>query len=70
MCSSMPTETECLCCQEVTLIQTKTEAKDITCITLHDGFVANCLNPDVLEVSMLEFADHHGPFGDNEPMHE
>ncbi|XP_033726822.1 uncharacterized protein LOC117316389 [Pecten maximus] len=66
----MPTEVECLCCQEVSLIQTKTEDKAIACITQHDGFIANCINTDVLEVSMFEYAEHHGPIGDNQPMHE
>ncbi|OWF47597.1 hypothetical protein KP79_PYT26168 [Mizuhopecten yessoensis] len=69
-CTAMTTETECLCCQEIDLICTKTEEKGIMCITNHEGFIANCLNRDVLEVSLLEFVEHDGPIDDNEPINE
>ncbi|KAH3729682.1 hypothetical protein DPMN_055660 [Dreissena polymorpha] len=42
----------------------------VKCITEHTGFKANCLHPDVIEVSFYEFLDVNGPIGDEEPIHE
>ncbi|KAH3729247.1 hypothetical protein DPMN_055214 [Dreissena polymorpha] len=42
----------------------------VKCITEHTGFKANCLHPDVIEVSFNEFLDVNGPIGDEEPLHE
>ena len=69
-CVPMPTDDECLCCQEISRIANMTEEREVTCITQDTGFIANCLNKDVLVVSVFEFCDHHGPIGDNEPAHE
>ena len=66
----MDTNEECLCCQEVAPISEKMEDKHLKCITEHDGFRGNCLNIDVLEVSMYEFIDRDGPLDDNEPIHK
>ena len=51
-------------------ISEKMEYKHLKCITEHDGFRWNCLNIDVLEVSMYEFIDRDGPLDDNEPIHK
>ena len=69
-CQLMDTNEECLCCQEVAPISEKMEDKHLKCITEHDGFRGNCLNIDVLEVSMYEFIDRDGPLDDNEPIHK
>ncbi|KAH3865553.1 hypothetical protein DPMN_028593 [Dreissena polymorpha] len=42
----------------------------VKCIPEHTGFKANCLHPDVIEVSFYEFLDVNGPIGDEEPIHE
>ena len=39
-------------------------------MTEHEGFIANCLNRDVLEVSLYEYVHYEGPLDDNEPIHE
>ena len=64
----MPTALECLCCNEVDAIDEK--RGDLACITLHEGFIANCLNRDVIEVSLYEFVAYDGPLDVNEPIHE
>ncbi|XP_061192279.1 uncharacterized protein LOC133200509 [Saccostrea echinata] len=69
-CQVMETDEECLCCHEIAPILEKIEAKHLKCITEHDGFQGNCLNIDVLEVSMYEFIDMDGPLDDNEPIHQ
>lgn len=66
----MDTNEECLCCLEIAPVLEKAEAKHLKCITEHNGFQGNCLNIDVLEVSMYEFIDTDGPLDDNEPIHK
>ena len=39
------------------------------CITETAGFVANCLNTDVLEVSVYEYIHKKAVLGDDEPEH-
>ena len=41
--------------------------KKLKCITEYDGFPKNCLNINVLEISMHEFVDRDRPLDDNEP---
>ena len=53
----MNTNEECLCCQEIAPIS----EKKVNFITKYDGFRGNCLNIDVLEKSMHEFVNTHGP---------
>ena len=67
-CQVMPTPLECLCCTEIELVDSK--RGELQCVTEHDGFVANCLNRDVLEVSLYEYVAYEGPLDDNEPIHE
>ena len=64
----MATSLECLCCTERDAIDNK--RAELQCITHHEGFIANCLNRDVLEVSMYEYVAYEGPLDDNEPIHE
>ncbi|XP_060085553.1 uncharacterized protein LOC132564965 [Ylistrum balloti] len=66
---SMSTEEECVC-QEIPRVLSMTQEREVTCITEDGGFVANCLNKDVLVVSVFYFSDQNGPIGDNEPAHE
>ena len=66
----MATNTECLCCHELDPIQEKMEEMQLSCITQHTGFQGNCLNRDVIEVSMYEFVERNGPIDDNEPINE
>ncbi|XP_051985326.1 uncharacterized protein LOC127645689 [Xyrauchen texanus] len=42
-------------------------ATDITCLTLHPGFDACCLNPFSLQVAYLNFRQEHGPLQVNRP---
>ncbi len=54
----MPSNMECLCCQEVEKVHrdlervaTQTRTDIVGCITAHPGFDAGCLNPWVLEMA-------------------
>ncbi len=54
----MPSNIECLCCQEVEKVHreldrvaTQTRTDIVGCITAYPGFDAGCLNPWVLEMS-------------------
>ena len=69
-CATMPSETECLCCHEIGPVSEKLDDCHIGCITDHEGFVGNCLNRHVIEVSLYEFVEHDGPIDDNEPINE
>lgn len=42
----------------------------LQCITDHEGFIGNCLNRHVIEVSLYEFVERDGPIDDNEPINE
>ncbi|XP_045179120.1 uncharacterized protein LOC123538801 [Mercenaria mercenaria] len=64
----MQTGIECKCCHEFPDLAEKLDG--FTCITQHPGFVGNCLNRDVVEVSFYEFLQRNGPIGDEEPVHE
>jgi hypothetical protein len=61
---------ECLCCHEIPQVKEKIDSKGLKCITEHEGFHGNCLNVDVLSVSLYEFTESDGPIDDNEPIHE
>lgn len=69
-CVIMEKEEECLCCHELAQVTEKIDSKNLKCITQHEGFQGNCLNVDVLEVSLYEFVERDGPIDDNEPIHE
>ncbi|XP_076112427.1 P2X purinoceptor 7-like [Mytilus galloprovincialis] len=69
-CSLMPTVQESKCCQETNIIDGKIEEAAITCITHHEGFVANCLNIYVLETSYYEYLQENGPFDPSQMIHE
>ena len=49
----MPSAIESRCCREIGDIDEK--RGDLSCITMHDGFTANCLNRDVIEISIYEY---------------
>lgn len=70
MCVAFPTADESVCCQEFEELGSKLGEKTVDCITQHEGFIGNCLNPDVIEVSFYEFLQANGPIGDEEPIHE
>ncbi|XP_052260163.1 uncharacterized protein LOC127864534 [Dreissena polymorpha] len=61
---------ECKCCTEYPELMERMDEAGVKCITEHTGFKANCLHPDVIEVSFYEFLDVNGPIGDEEPIHE
>lgn len=66
----MPIEDECICCQEVGPASEKMDDARLQCITDHEGFIGNCLNRYVIEVSLYEFVERDGPIDDNEPINE
>lgn len=66
----MEKEEECLCCHELAQVTEKIDSKNLKCITQHESFQGNCLNVDILEVSLYEFVERDGQIDDNEPIHE
>ncbi|XP_052237692.1 uncharacterized protein LOC127849006 [Dreissena polymorpha] len=61
---------ECKYCTEYPELMERMDEAGVKCITEHTGFKANCLHPDVIEVSFYEFLDVNGPIGDENPIHE
>jgi hypothetical protein len=43
---------------------------DQTYVTLLESLIANCFNRHMLEVSLFEYLEHHGPLDDYEPIHK
>jgi len=70
-CEAMPSAVESVCCREVdaywSLVQNLDPPEDITCLTLHPGFEASCLNPFVLQIAYLNFRQEHGPLQASRP---
>ncbi|XP_021359109.1 P2X purinoceptor 7-like [Mizuhopecten yessoensis] len=67
-CPAMSTEVESICCKEVDQVQVMMDAipGDLSCITLHPGFDAVCLNIYVLQTAYLTFRQYHGQLTDDE----
>jgi hypothetical protein len=66
----MPTGRECQCCAEIERVQDLIEEEHITCITEHAVFIDNCLNRNVVLVSIYDYIHTEGPIDDNQPVHE
>lgn len=66
----MPTLEESKCCQNTNVVDGKLEAENISCITKHDGFRANCLNIHVLEASYYDYVLQSGLPEENQRIHE
>ena len=64
----MPEIDDRKCCKSYPLVRNRMSEED-KCITETTGFVANCLNADVLEVSVYEYIHKKGVLGDDEPEH-
>ena len=64
-CQPMASAEESMCCREVdafwALVESLTPRPDISCLTLHPGFEASCLNPFVLQIAYMSFRQEHGP---------
>lgn len=50
-CDRLPTIAECLCCQEMTELESKLE--ELRCITQHPDFSVICLHPEVLRTGLV-----------------
>ncbi|KAK7088836.1 hypothetical protein V1264_024713 [Littorina saxatilis] len=68
-CSSMSNEQEDVCCCNITAVKTKMQKQSVTCITLHEGLIANCMNEWVMETAMNEHLDENGELGNDQPIH-
>ena len=66
----MGTAAECVCCTEISAVDSIRDSSDIECITHHQTFIDNCLNLRVLEVSLYDYIQSEGPLDDNEPINE
>ena len=58
----MPTEEECICCNEIESVQQKKGVSELnmSCITEHEGFAAVCLNVWVLQTAYFQYRQHYG----------
>lgn len=68
-CQTMASVEENRCCRMYAKIRQLIPVDSI-CICESAMFIDNCLNPNVLETSRWEYADAHGPFGDEETTNE
>lgn len=70
-CEAMPSAMESMCCREVkayrALLENLDPPADITCLTLHPGFEASCLNSFVLQIAYMNFRQEHGPLQASRP---
>ena len=55
----METEEECVCCAEIQQIKDKCQEEDVSCITMHPGFDAVCLNIYVLQTAYHQYRYHY-----------
>ena len=53
-CVAMPEAEECICCHEVGPVEEILDESGLSCITHHEGFIGNCLNRYVIQVSLSE----------------
>ena len=68
-CVSMTKGRESVCCQETATIRER--AGHLNCITLHEGFVAVCLNRYVIETVVYQYIDEEeGGYIDDRPTFE
>ena len=66
---------ECVCCQEVEKVKEKldlqaVEGNEPTCITLHPGFAAVCLNIYVLQTAWYQYRQQYGTKAYEGPEHK
>jgi hypothetical protein len=54
----MSTKRESKCCKDTHIVDDKILEAEIECITLHEGFQANCLIQYVLETSYYEYVKY------------
>ena len=69
-CQIMSSMEECICCQEIPAVRENAEMSGVNCITDSQIFKDNCLNRNVLQVSMYEYIENVGPIDDNQAAHE
>jgi hypothetical protein len=67
-CTGMPSILESRCCHSISLCDEK--RCEHQCVTLHGGFIVNCLTTHVLELAFYDYLDNYGPVGDEEPINE
>ena len=58
----MPTEVECVCCQEISAVVAKCDEAEeaVICMTLHPGFQAVATNPWNMQAVYNAYKQHHG----------
>ncbi|KAL5005344.1 hypothetical protein ScPMuIL_018800 [Solemya velum] len=58
----MPQARECVCCQEITIVNERRTGKDenTSCITDLPSFRNVCLDPDILDVAYFQYRQEYG----------
>ena len=61
-----------MCCAEIDKIGEKMQEgpHEVSCITLHEGFEAVCLNVWVLQAAYFQYRQHYGNDTQDKPIHE
>ncbi|XP_071831904.1 uncharacterized protein [Apostichopus japonicus] len=65
----MPTARECRCCREIEKVRNVMD-EGATCITLHPGFEAVCLNPWVQQTAYYVYRQQYGGRAHENSIHE
>ncbi|KAL3859949.1 hypothetical protein ACJMK2_010128 [Sinanodonta woodiana] len=65
-CIPMTNQEENICCHSQSILEEKIEECSSTCITNHEGFIANCLNIHVLETSFYEYVQENVRLREND----
>ena len=66
-CRVMRNLRESKCCQTTNVVDGRLEG--LACITEHEGFRVNCLNPHVLEVAYYDHVLQEGPREEHQRIH-
>ena len=66
-CHAMPNLRQSKCCQTTNVVDGRLDG--LNCITEHEGFIVNCLNPHVLEVAYYDHVRQEGPREEHQRIH-
>ncbi|PIK43233.1 hypothetical protein BSL78_19924 [Apostichopus japonicus] len=61
---------ECRCCREIGKVRNVMDEEGATCITLHPGFEAVCLNPWVLQTAYYVYRQQYGGRAQENSIHD
>ena len=66
----MTTGRESVCCHDIDKVLDMMEEVNIKCMTMHEGFIGNCLNRYVILTALYAYVQDISPIDDNELPHK